>query len=91
MKEINPRASEHLEYRQAVRELCSQFDSKYWMKVEEASAYPEEFVKAQAAAAVLRRNQCRQPAGFGQGLHKFFRIRGSFFHFHPVLAVELAA
>ena len=53
MKEINPRASEHLEYRQAVRELCSQFDSKYWMKVEEASAYPEEFVKALTAAGWL--------------------------------------
>ena len=53
MKEINPRASEHPEYRQAVRELCSQFDSKYWMKVEEASAYPEEFVKALTAAGWL--------------------------------------
>ncbi len=64
MKEINPRASEHLEYRQAVRELCSQFDSKYWMKVEEASAYPEEFVKALTAAGWLA---ALIPAEYGGG------------------------
>ena len=64
MKEINPRASEHPEYRQAVRELCSQFDSKYWMKVEEASAYPEEFVKALTAAGWLA---ALIPAEYGGG------------------------
>ena len=64
MKEINPRASEHLEYRQAVRELCSQFDSKYWMKVEEASAYPEEFVKALTEAGWLA---ALIPAEYGGG------------------------
>ena len=53
MKDINPRASDHLEYRQAVRELCAQFDSKYWVKIEEDSAYPEAFVKALTAAGWL--------------------------------------
>ncbi|PYR67635.1 MAG: acyl-CoA dehydrogenase [Acidobacteria bacterium] len=46
MADINPRAHEYQEYRQAVRELCGQFDSKYWQEVEERSGYPEEFVKA---------------------------------------------
>ena len=68
MKEINPRASEHLEYRQAVRELCSQFDSKYWMKVEEASAYPEEFVKALTEAGWLAALIPAEYGGGGLGL-----------------------
>ena len=32
--------------RDAVRDLCSQFDSAYWQKVDEARAYPEAFVDA---------------------------------------------
>ena len=68
MKDINPRAGEHLEYRQAVRELCSQFDSKYWMKVEEASAYPEEFVKALTEAGWLAALIPAEYGGGGLGL-----------------------
>src|SRR3954467_5585988 len=64
MKNINPRAGEHLEYRVAVRELCSQFDNKYWMKIEEESAYPEAFVKALTAAGWLA---ALIPAEFGGG------------------------
>ena len=36
----------HTELRDAVRALCSQYDSAYWQKVDEARAYPEEFVDA---------------------------------------------
>ncbi|HTS29535.1 MAG TPA: acyl-CoA dehydrogenase family protein [Bryobacteraceae bacterium] len=53
MKDINPRSTEFSEYRQAIRELCRQFDSQYWWKVEEASAYPEAFVKALTDAGWL--------------------------------------
>jgi len=36
----------HSDLRDAVRALCSQFDSAYWQKVDEARAYPEAFVDA---------------------------------------------
>ena len=53
MADINPRAHEYQEYRQAVRELCSQFDSKYWQAVEERNGYPDAFVKALTDAGWL--------------------------------------
>jgi acyl-CoA dehydrogenase len=53
MTDINPRAHEHQEYRQAVRELCGQFDNTYWQEVEERGAYPEAFVKALTEAGWL--------------------------------------
>jgi len=34
------------EVRDAVRQLCSQFDSAYWQKIDEQRAYPEAFVEA---------------------------------------------
>jgi len=36
----------HPELRDAVRQLCSQFDSAYWQKIDEGRAYPEAFVNA---------------------------------------------
>jgi acyl-CoA dehydrogenase len=53
MADINPRAHEYQEYRQAIRELCGQFDSKYWQEVEERAGYPEQFVKALTDAGWL--------------------------------------
>ena len=53
MADINPRADEYPEYRQAVRELCARFDSKYWQEVEERAGYPEAFVKALTDAGWL--------------------------------------
>ena len=53
MTDINPRAHEHQEYRQAIRELCGQFDSKYWQEVEERAGYPDAFVKALTEAGWL--------------------------------------
>jgi acyl-CoA dehydrogenase len=53
MKEINPRASDFAEYRTAVRDLCRDFDSRYWQDVEACSAYPEEFVAALTRAGWL--------------------------------------
>ena len=51
--DINPRASQFADYRQAVRELCARFDNRYWQGVEERSAYPEEFVAALTEAGWL--------------------------------------
>ena len=53
MADINPRADEYTEYRQAVRELCARFDSKYWQEVEERAGYPDAFVKALTDAGWL--------------------------------------
>ena len=53
MTEINPRYAQHEEYRRGVRELCAQFDSAYWQKVDEEPRYPEEFVKALTDAGWL--------------------------------------
>jgi acyl-CoA dehydrogenase len=36
----------HPDIRDAVRELCGQFDSAYWQQVDEKRAYPEKFVDA---------------------------------------------
>jgi len=53
MADINPRAHEYQEYRQAVRELCGRFDSKYWQEVDERAGYPDAFVKALTDAGWL--------------------------------------
>jgi acyl-CoA dehydrogenase len=53
MADINPRAHEYQEYRQAIRELCGQFDGKYWQEVEERNGYPDAFVKALTDAGWL--------------------------------------
>src|SRR4051794_19050784 len=53
MADINPRASDYQEYRSAVRELCAQFDSKYWQQVEEKAGYPDAFIKALTDAGWL--------------------------------------
>ena len=41
------------EVREAVRALCSQFSGEYWRGIDEARAYPEEFVKALTDAGWL--------------------------------------
>ena len=53
MTDINPRANDHAEYRESVRELCRGFDSGYWQRVEADGAYPERFVKALTDAGWL--------------------------------------
>jgi acyl-CoA dehydrogenase len=64
MKDINPRFHLFEEYRQAIRELCGQFNSQYWQKVEERAGYPEEFVKALTDAGWLA---ALIPAEYGGG------------------------
>ena len=53
MADINPRAHEYQEYRQAIRELCGHFDGQYWQAVEEHGGYPEDFVQALTDAGWL--------------------------------------
>ncbi len=53
MTEINPRFGQHCDLRRSVRELCAQFKSEYWQKLEESSAYPEEFVRELTRAGWL--------------------------------------
>jgi acyl-CoA dehydrogenase len=53
MPDINPRFTQFQEYRQAIRDLCGRFDSKYWQDVEAQSGYPEAFVKALTDAGWL--------------------------------------
>jgi acyl-CoA dehydrogenase len=53
MKEINPRAADHAEYRQAMRDLCSRFGGDYWQDVDSRAEYPEKFVQALTDAGWL--------------------------------------
>jgi acyl-CoA dehydrogenase len=53
MPDINPRAGEHTEIREAVRAACAPFDSAYWQRIERESAYPDEFVRALTVAGWL--------------------------------------
>jgi len=64
MTEINPRASLHAEYRESVRELCREFGSDYWQRVEADDTYPEAFVKALTDAGWL---SVLIPAEYGGG------------------------
>ena len=43
---MNLARDNHPELRDAVRQLCHQFDSAYWQKVDEERAYPEALVDA---------------------------------------------
>lgn len=53
MDDINPRAREFADLRQGVRDACAPFDSAYWQRIERASGYPEEFVRALTEAGWL--------------------------------------
>jgi acyl-CoA dehydrogenase len=53
MTDINPRSSQFQEYRQAIRQLCTQYNSKYWQEIEAHNAYPESFVQALTKAGWL--------------------------------------
>ena len=64
MKDINPRSHEFDEYRRAVRDLCSRFDSQYWQKTDAAAAYPEAFIHALTEAGWLA---ALIPAEYGGG------------------------
>ena len=66
--DINPRAEQHRELREPVRDLCAQFDSRYWQAVEAEDAYPEAFVKALTDAGWLAALIPEEYGGAGLGL-----------------------
>jgi acyl-CoA dehydrogenase len=68
MADINPRAQEYQEYRQAIRELCGQFDSQYWQELDEHAGYPEAFIKALTDAGWLASLIPEQYGGGGLNL-----------------------
>ena len=66
--DINPRASDHREYRHAIRELCERFGSEYWQDIDERRVYPEEFVRALTAAGWLAALIPEEFGGAGLGV-----------------------
>jgi len=53
MKTQIPKPDKNQELRDALRQICAQFDSSYWQKVDEERAYPESFVEALTKAGWL--------------------------------------
>jgi len=53
VSDINPRSTDFLDYRRAVRELCARFGSDYWRALDEQAAYPAAFVSALSEAGWL--------------------------------------
>ena len=58
----------HQQIRAAVRDLCSGFPGEYWRKLDEARAYPEEFVKALTDAGWLAALIPEEFGGAGLGI-----------------------
>src|SRR5689334_4730676 len=54
--------------RSAVRDLCARFDGAYWRRVDEARAYPQEFVQALTEAGYLAALIPEEYGGAGLGL-----------------------
>ena len=69
MKAHEPEAADpYAAIRDAVRDLCSQYDSAYWQKVDEARVYPEAFVDALTKAGWLAALIPQEYGGSGLGL-----------------------
>jgi acyl-CoA dehydrogenase len=68
MTEINPRFHQCEDIRRSVRELCAQFKSEYWQKLEEDSAYPMEFVRELTKAGWLAALIPEEYGGAGLGV-----------------------
>jgi acyl-CoA dehydrogenase len=66
--DINPRSVEYPDYRRAVRELCSGFDSSYWRSLDERAEYPEAFVRALTDAGWLAALIPEEYGGGGLGV-----------------------
>ena len=62
------RTDEHQDIRDAVRALCAQFPDEYHRRVDEARAYPEEFVEALTRAGWMAALIPEEYGGSGLGL-----------------------
>lgn len=63
-----PTVDAYQDLREALRDLCSQFDSKYWQAVDEERGYPERFVDALSQAGWLAALIPVEYGGSGLGL-----------------------
>jgi acyl-CoA dehydrogenase len=63
-----PSPDQYQEIREALRDLCSNYDSSYWQKVDEARGYPEAFVTALTEAGWLAALIPAEYGGSGLGL-----------------------
>ena len=63
-----PSVDAYQDMREALRDLCSQFDSKYWQAVDEERGYPERFVEALSQAGWLAALIPTEYGGSGLGL-----------------------
>ncbi len=59
---------QHADIRAAVSELCAQFSGEYWRKLDDAHAYPEEFIAALTNAGWLSALIPEEFGGSGLGL-----------------------
>ena len=60
--------SDHDELRRGVRSLCDTFTAEYWRRLDEARAYPEEFVQALTDAGWLAALIPEEYGGAGLGI-----------------------
>ena len=63
-----PKPDQYQEMREALRDLCSRYDSAYWQKVDHERGYPEAFVKAMTDAGWLAALIPEEYGGSGLGL-----------------------
>jgi len=68
MKTQIPTPDAHQDMRDALRDVCGQFDSAYWQKVDHARGYPEAFVDALTEAGWLAALIPAEYGGSGLGL-----------------------
>ena len=68
MKDINSQHETHAELREGIRALCANFPAEYHRKVDEARAYPEEFVEALTREGWMSALIPEQYGGSGLGL-----------------------
>jgi len=63
-----PKPDQYQEMREALRDLCSRYDSAYWQKIDHERGYPEAFVKAMTDAGWLAALIPEEYGGSGLGL-----------------------
>ena len=68
MKQAIPKPDAYQALREALRDMCQSFDSKYWQEVDEARGYPEAFVQTLTEAGWLAALIPTEYGGSGLGL-----------------------
>jgi acyl-CoA dehydrogenase len=68
MKTQIPTPDQYQDIRDAMRDLCASYDSKYWQEVDAARGYPDAFVDALTGAGWLAAMIPQEFGGSGLGL-----------------------